>query len=1748
MVMRNRVVAMVVCVALVVTGLVVTATPAGAVAPVTVTRVDSWARVTPNSSGVATVSYCPVADPCAFASPPANVVVTGRGPSGGTPSIPANLLAYDRTTTGFTLRALDPAGAPIVTAIDVWYHAASAVTQNEEVGTVTKTTSSTGYATVSYASPKSGVVPQSVVVSGVSPNGGAVSYPVSLVVSAQTATEFTVRAINQSGAAIASTSITLSYYVAWAGYIDGGTVWTAANATVQVTTSSTDGYAPVTFDRALPATPTGIVASGVAPATGTYIAASLLVDYPTAGGFRVRVLNQTGAAVLGQKVTLSYHAVAGTRSVPVKPLTLLPPTLVRSNGARLQWRRGGGATFARYEVHRSTTSGFSPSADTLLATLGDATASSWQDSTAAPGTPYYYKLVVDGQASNESAATTPAARQAKLTLQPGGREGKATYVAAYRSSPAGCYDSYNYGSAAHLRMGTATNGVVHRPLLWFDLRDLPTDLPSGLSVTGATLTLWSRTSVPALPIQARRVTRAWREGRADYPGACDGSGASWKETQGGVGWSAVGGDVDATADASLTLTAHGPAAVSNTPDTINLLGLVRKWASGTPNHGVLLRLTDEAIPASEQYFDWFSDDADNPALRPSLTITFNDNSQSTGPRVALAAPGPGATVRGGAARLAATAADDGRVANLQFLVDGVAVGTRGISGSVAGKVAEIAASGENAAAGEVKENLNDGDASTKWLVFTSTAWAQYRLSAPAAVVHYALTSANDVPERDPRNWTLQGSQDGQSWATLDSRSGQVFTARSQRKEYRFSNTTGYLYYRLNITANNGAAIVQLAELELADSDTSPTRAISGSIAGKVAEIAASGEYAQAGEVKENLNDGDASTKWLVFTSTAWAQYRLSAPAAVVHYALTSANDVPERDPRNWTLQGSQDGQSWATLDSRSGEVFTARSQRKEYRFSNTTGYLYYRLNITANNGAAITQLAEWELADSDTSATAPYRMTWNSRSVGNGQHTIVARATDEVGNASDSAGMQVMVDNTAAPSVNVTGPAAGATVSGTVAVTADASAGVSSVEFSVDGSRFATDTTAPYSVSWDTLDPLATAYDGTHELTARAIGASGQATTSAPVPVTVANRAGMYKASFDLNAQGDTDDASAIPPVVVGNELAAPVDATAGSPGTGDLGSAPTDSTQTYAASSTTGGAATTESTTSSNVSANAFQVDVTVTNNSNVAWNGPDIELWYEWYTPQGVVLFQGPGNEHFPTIQPGGYKLIPVTVQPPAVPLGTDMAQLRLRFDVYNAAETGARKWFSGNGNPPVDNPVIVVKKLDGALGLERYYQYDGEDVGAGMSTLTNVANGNMLLRWSPLLAPGRGLATMVDLTYNSLEDHSDSPAGNNFSLSVSGLSRLGNPIDIHPNKADDKSGKSNKYVVVTDGDGTTHRFTSGVTGADGVTRFTEPAGVNLYLRSVPANPASRRWALTRPDKVTFFYDEQGYPTAVTDRNGNTLTFTLQAPPAGDDPGGPKQRIVAVTDAGGRSFDIDYWSKDEAKKAHVRGKIQRISDHDGSALDFDYYDDGNLLRLTQRGGTTASGEFLADRSLVFTYTTSAGDGPALTPDARANPDPKTANQSTRIYSVRDPRGHETTFDYFGPSEGAQLRWKLQSRTNRAAQQTTFGYDLVNRVTTVTAPLSRATRYGYDTDGKVTQITQITNPNSETTTAQWSPDFKVTKVTEPTQKFTSYDYNANGYLTSQTNQLNQTTALTYTDSGVDPGDTGRHLSLLATV
>ena len=97
-----------------------------------------------------------------------------------------------------------------------------------------------------------------------------------------------------------------------------------------------------------------------------------------------------------------------------------------------------------------------------------------------------------------------------------------------------------------------------------------------------------------------------------------------------------------------------------------------------------------------------------------------------------------------------------------------------------------------------------------------------------------------------------------------------------------------------------------------------------------------------------------------------------------------------------------------------------------------------------------------------------------------------------------------MFNDAVLPTVAITAPAGGATVSATTTVTASASdnVGVAGVQFKLDGANLgAEDTASPYSLSWNTT---ATS-NGSHALTAVARDAAGNQRTSAAVTVTVSN-------------------------------------------------------------------------------------------------------------------------------------------------------------------------------------------------------------------------------------------------------------------------------------------------------------------------------------------------------------------------------------------------------------------------------------------------------------------------------------------------------------------------------------------------------------------------------------------------------------------------------------------------------------------
>jgi hypothetical protein len=117
--------------------------------------------------------------------------------------------------------------------------------------------------------------------------------------------------------------------------------------------------------------------------------------------------------------------------------------------------------------------------------------------------------------------------------------------------------------------------------------------------------------------------------------------------------------------------------------------------------------------------------------------------------------------------------------------------------------------------------------------------------------------------------------------------------------------------------------------------------------------------------------------------------------------------------------------------------------------------------------------------------------------------TVKYRAFDNAANAETVKSQLIRID-LVAPTVAITAPINGATLTGSVKVTASASdvggSGIARVTFYLDGTLLATGTQAPYSTQWNTKK----SGKGQHRLTAIAQDNAGNTTTSSAVTVTVA--------------------------------------------------------------------------------------------------------------------------------------------------------------------------------------------------------------------------------------------------------------------------------------------------------------------------------------------------------------------------------------------------------------------------------------------------------------------------------------------------------------------------------------------------------------------------------------------------------------------------------------------------------------------
>ena len=171
-----------------------------------------------------------------------------------------------------------------------------------------------------------------------------------------------------------------------------------------------------------------------------------------------------------------------------------------------------------------------------------------------------------------------------------------------------------------------------------------------------------------------------------------------------------------------------------------------------------------------------------------------------------------------------------------------------------------------------------------------------------------ITTANDTPTRDPRDWTLQGCQgtcaaaSDTGWVTLDTRTGQFAgAARFQTNTYSFSNTTAFQQYRLRITANNGATLTQIAEIQMFGAPPSSSSDVTegGTVAATGTPCNTTSETPD--KAYDNLMTSTSFSKWCVSSvpttsvpvSTLY-DFAGTTAFAVTRYTITAGNDVRTR--------------------------------------------------------------------------------------------------------------------------------------------------------------------------------------------------------------------------------------------------------------------------------------------------------------------------------------------------------------------------------------------------------------------------------------------------------------------------------------------------------------------------------------------------------------------------------------------------------------------------------------------------------------------------------------------------------------------------------------------------------------------------------------------------------------------------------------------------------------------------------------
>ncbi|MGE5398715.1 MAG: DNRLRE domain-containing protein [Chitinophagales bacterium] len=213
--------------------------------------------------------------------------------------------------------------------------------------------------------------------------------------------------------------------------------------------------------------------------------------------------------------------------------------------------------------------------------------------------------------------------------------------------------------------------------------------------------------------------------------------------------------------------------------------------------------------------------------------------------------------------------------------------------------------------------------------------------------------------------------------------------------------------------------------------------------------------------------------------------------------------------------------------------------------------------------------------------------------------------------------------------------------------------------------------------------------------------------------------------------------------------------------------------------------------------------------------------------------------------------------------------------------------------------DKPKLVINYDVNPLGDESFWTYNNN---------VHIANGNLMLSYSDVNIPGRGIPATITRTYNSRSTYDDGNFGYGWN---SELDMKITPVAKGP-------------IQYIDLDRTVHYFEQQTDGT-----YTSPPGLFLTL----IKNGDNTYTITEKSGLKYNFSSAGLLTSITDARGNNLTYTYTS-----------GKVTTITDPSGRTTAIVYGGNN---------RVASVTDYGGRQTTYGYSAAGDLTSVTNAAGT---------------------------------------------------------------------------------------------------------------------------------------------------------------------------------------------------